>query len=199
MDLHLGPMQHQATIACEIAREAAAAATTRTRTRTRTRAGASPAPPLDEEKTDDEHSWVMLKPGGEIEPLEGESILLKTPDYVSLELRVPQGMRTANPNFSLKCDDGVAYVTNKRVSRPHPACRPGVLSTARPADGYRSSTLPPSLRRHSSPSLLSSWIRMTRNPGAAAGSGSEPGAGRLRQGLDPAAAFPLTFPAWSSP
>ncbi|PSR81058.1 hypothetical protein BD289DRAFT_373057, partial [Coniella lustricola] len=60
-------------------------------------------------------SWVMLKKNGEIEPLEDETIVVKTPDHVSLELRVPQGLRTANPNFSLKCDDGVAYVTNKRI------------------------------------------------------------------------------------
>lgn len=122
MDLHLGPMQHQATMACELARAAATRTPTRTGARPRTgaRTGASPAPWLDAEKTDDDHSWVMLKQGGEIEPLEGESILLKTPDYVSLELRVPQGLRTSNPNFSLKCDDGVAYVTNKRVSLPQP-------------------------------------------------------------------------------
>lgn len=108
MDLHLGPMQHQATIACELAREAA-------RTRPRT----SPVPCQDTEKTDDDCSWVMLKPNGDIEPLEGESMLLKTPDHVSLELRVPQGLRTSHPDFSLKCDDGVAYVTNKRVSLLH--------------------------------------------------------------------------------
>lgn len=108
-------------MACELAREAAAARA-RARDHTGSGSGTSSAPQLDAEKTDNHHSWVMLKPSGEIEPLEGESILLKTPDYVSLELRVPQGMRTANPNFSLKCDDGVAYMTNKRVSRPHILC-----------------------------------------------------------------------------
>lgn len=122
MDLHLGPMQHQATIACELAREAA-----------RTRPRRSPVPRLDTEKTDDDCSWVMLKPNGDIEPLEGESMLLKTPDYVSLELRVPQGLRTSHPDFSLKCDDGVAYVTNKRVSSLHSviyqrSIQPGLLT-----------------------------------------------------------------------
>lgn len=105
-------------MACELARHAAASSSTETsRNGGRTRSGTSPHPRLDAEKTDDCHSWVMLRPGGDIEPLEGESILLKTPDYVSLELRVPQGMHTSNANYSLKCDDGVAYVTNKRVSR----------------------------------------------------------------------------------
>ncbi|KAF3761311.1 hypothetical protein M406DRAFT_347784 [Cryphonectria parasitica EP155] len=57
----------------------------------------------------------MLKQNGEIEPLNDENIVLKTPDHVSLELRVPQGLRTDNPDFSIKCDDGVAYITNKRL------------------------------------------------------------------------------------
>lgn len=57
----------------------------------------------------------MLKQNGDIEPLEGETILLKTPDHVSFELCVPKGLQTPNANFSVKCDDGAAYVTNRRV------------------------------------------------------------------------------------
>lgn len=58
----------------------------------------------------------MLKQNGDIEPLEGESVLLKSPGRVSLELKVPEGLRTPNAKFSVKCDDGVAYVTTQRVS-----------------------------------------------------------------------------------
>lgn len=107
MDLHLGPMQHQATIASKVASDAAATSIKRPGSEPWTR----------EKKIDNGCSWVMLKPNGDIEPLEGENILLKTPDHVSLELRVPQGLRTANSDFSVKCDEGTAYVTNKRVSR----------------------------------------------------------------------------------
>lgn len=63
----------------------------------------------------------MLNQQGEIQPLEDEQILLRTPGYVSLELSVPKALRTANSNFNVKCDSGVAYVTNRRVSsRPRP-------------------------------------------------------------------------------
>lgn len=58
----------------------------------------------------------MLKENGAIEPLENEHILLKTPDRVSFDLSVPTQLRTANSAFSVKCDDGNAYVTNRRVS-----------------------------------------------------------------------------------
>lgn len=57
----------------------------------------------------------MLNQKGEIQPLEDEQILLKTPGYVSLEVSVPKAMRTSHPNFSVKCDSGIAYVTNRRI------------------------------------------------------------------------------------
>lgn len=60
----------------------------------------------------------MLSQQGEIQPLEDEQILLKTPGYVSLELSVPKALRTSNPNFNVKCDSGVAFVTNRRVREP---------------------------------------------------------------------------------
>lgn len=68
------------------------------------------------DETDDARSWVMLKQNGEIEPLEGETVLLKTPGNVSLELKVPEGLRTSSAAFSVKCNDGTAYVTTQRVS-----------------------------------------------------------------------------------
>lgn len=58
----------------------------------------------------------MLKQNGEIEPLEGETVLLKSPENVSFELKVADGLQTPNANFSVKCNDGVAYVTTQRVS-----------------------------------------------------------------------------------
>lgn len=74
----------------------------------------------------------MLKQNGDIEPLEGESVLLKSPGRVSLELKVPEGLRTPNAKFSVKCDDGVAYVTTQRVSH---------IST-RAVDCYKDLTAP---------------------------------------------------------
>lgn len=191
MDLYLGPMQHQANVACEAAILA-------------TKAPLSDSCVQEEEKADHYRSWVMRKPNGEIEPLEGESMLLKTPQHISLELRVPQGLRTPNTNFSVKCDDGVAYVTNKRVSSylrtlltraPWRLVRPCLNLT----NAFRSSTLLPSPLRHSSPSRPSYSIPMTHNPRLVAGSASAPGAGRQRQSLDQAAAYPAISLAWSSP
>lgn len=74
-------------------------------------------------ETNDDLSWVMLKQNGDIEPLEGETVLLRTPGKVSLELKVADGLRTPNSSFAVKCNDGVAYVTTQRVSHI-----PGVLS-----------------------------------------------------------------------
>lgn len=68
-------------------------------------------------ETDNDLSWVMLKQNGEIEPLEGETVLLKSPENVSFELKVADGLQTPNANFSVKCNDGVAYVTTQRVSQ----------------------------------------------------------------------------------
>lgn len=110
MEFYPGPSISLATIASPIVasnhhtRNAAAAASAR--------ALQSPDP----DETDNEGSWVMLKQNGDIEPLEGESVLLKSPGRVSLELKVPDGLRTPHANFSVKCDDGVAYVTTQRVS-----------------------------------------------------------------------------------
>ncbi|KUI52898.1 hypothetical protein VP1G_00501 [Cytospora mali] len=95
MDIYQGTLQHQSITAQSQPRDADLC--------------------LDEHQINHGRSWVMLKQNGEIEPLEDEQILLKTPDYVSLELSVPKGLRTAASNFTIKCDDGVAYVTNRRI------------------------------------------------------------------------------------
>ncbi|KAJ0119440.1 hypothetical protein J7T55_013641 [Diaporthe amygdali] len=93
MDLYQGTLQHQSITAQSQPRD----------------------PCLYEYDIDHKRSWVMLNQKGEIQPLEDEQILLRTPGYVSLELSVPKALRTANSNFNVKCDSGVAYVTNRRI------------------------------------------------------------------------------------
>lgn len=105
MEFYPGPSISLATIASPIV-----ASQNTTRHATRPRRSSCP------DETDQGRSWVMLKQNGDIEPLEGESVLLKSPGRVSLELKVPEGLRTPNANFSAKCDDGIAYVTTQRVS-----------------------------------------------------------------------------------
>lgn len=101
MDLYQGTLQHQSITAQSQPRD----------------------PCLYEHDINHKRSWVMLSQKGEIQPLEDEQILLKTPGYVSLEISVPKALRTSNPNFSVKCDSGIAYVTNRRVSLHLPCCR----------------------------------------------------------------------------
>lgn len=105
MDLYQGTLHHQSIIAPSIPRRESCS----------TRRG-SCAPEKDADLDELASSWVMLKQNGAIEPLEREVILLKTPDHVSFELCVPKGLRTPHASFTVKCDDGVAYVTNQRVS-----------------------------------------------------------------------------------
>ncbi|KAG8170175.1 hypothetical protein KVR01_000920 [Diaporthe batatas] len=93
MDLYQGTLQHQSITAQSQPRD----------------------PCLYSHDINHKRSWVMLSQKGEIQPLEDEQILLKTPGYVSLELSVPKALRTSNPNFSVKCDSGIAYVTNRRI------------------------------------------------------------------------------------
>lgn len=107
MDLYQGTLNHQSIIAPSIPRRESC-------TRQSTCA------PEKDVDLDLSSSWVMLKQNGAIEPLERETILLKTPDHVSFELCVPKGLRTPNAAFTVKCDDGVAYVTNQRVSKTTP-------------------------------------------------------------------------------
>lgn len=109
MEFYPGPSISLATIASPIV---ASKSQTRNSTAASSRNRRNSCP----DETDNDRSWVMLKQNGDIEPLEGESVLLKSPGRVSLELKVPEGLRTPNAKFSVKCDDGVAYVTTQRVS-----------------------------------------------------------------------------------
>lgn len=132
MDVHFGSQLHHAIVAANTPRGVAFI----------------PDPPpertFDEKHTDHGRSWVMLKQNGDIEPLDGESIVLKTPGHVSLGLRVPQGLRTDNSSFSVTCDDGVAYVTNKRVSGTLFLSESHMVTCS---NVFRSYTWPPNPRR----------------------------------------------------
>lgn len=65
--------------------------------------------------TDEKESWVMLTRDGQIQKLPGEKILLTSKPRVGLELSVPKELQVAEP-FSVKSDNGIAYITNERVS-----------------------------------------------------------------------------------
>lgn len=104
MDLYQGTLHHQSIIAPSIPRRESCAR----------RGSCAQGKEVD---LDLASSWVMLKQNGAIEPLERETILLKTPDHVSFDLCVPKGLRTPHATFTVKCDDGVVYITNQRVSR----------------------------------------------------------------------------------
>lgn len=71
----------------------------------------------EEDDVDLDASWVMLSRSGEIEPLPNERILHKTRGRVSFEL---SAVNVSGPaaDFSRKSDQGTAYITNQRVSKP---------------------------------------------------------------------------------
>lgn len=66
-------------------------------------------------QSDEEDSWVMLTRDGEIVPIPGEKILHTSRPRVGLEISTPRELQLTEP-FSLKCDNGIAYITNERVS-----------------------------------------------------------------------------------
>lgn len=68
-------------------------------------------------QSNEEDSWVMLTRDGEIVPIPGEKILHTSRPRVSLEVSTPRELQVAEP-FSLKCDNGIAYITNQRVCSP---------------------------------------------------------------------------------
>jgi hypothetical protein len=75
-------------------------------------------------QSDEEDSWVMLTRDGEIVPIPGEKILHTSRPRVSLEVSTPRELQIAEP-FSLKCDNGIAYITNERVGTPPSPLGPG--------------------------------------------------------------------------
>lgn len=56
----------------------------------------------------------MLTRDGEIVPIPGEKILHTSRPRVSLEITTPKELNIANP-YTLKVDNGIAYITNERV------------------------------------------------------------------------------------
>jgi hypothetical protein len=70
---------------------------------------------IRESQSDERDSWVMLTRDGEIVPIPGEKILHTSRPRVALEISTPRELQIAEP-FSLKCDNGIAYITNERVS-----------------------------------------------------------------------------------
>lgn len=103
---------------------------------------------IQNSQSDERDSWVMLTRDGEIVPIPGEKILHTSRPRVSLEISTPRELQVAEP-FSLKCDNGIAYITNERVSfsfRPPLAFR-GVLApedTGRHEADQPAGHLPPS-------------------------------------------------------
>ncbi|KAK1759539.1 hypothetical protein QBC47DRAFT_372316 [Echria macrotheca] len=65
-------------------------------------------------RTNDEDSWVMLTRDGKIVPIPGEKILFTSRPRVALEVSTPKELQVAEP-FSIKCGDGIVYITNERV------------------------------------------------------------------------------------
>jgi WW domain-binding protein 2 len=87
-------------------------------------------------RTNDEDSWVMLTRDGKIVPIPGEKILYTSRTRVALEVTTPKELQVAEP-FSIKNGDGVAYITNERVS-----LFPGPHRTSRRIGAREQSSLP---------------------------------------------------------
>ncbi|KAK3503442.1 hypothetical protein B0T13DRAFT_486288 [Neurospora crassa] len=95
--------------------------------------------------TDEQESWVMLTRDGQIQKLPGEKILLTSKPRVGLELSVPKELQVAEP-FSVKSDNGIAYITNERI----------IYLPARSTETFRSFFAPP--LNFSDVRINSSWI-----------------------------------------
>ncbi|KAL2266208.1 hypothetical protein VTJ83DRAFT_5560 [Remersonia thermophila] len=90
-------------------------------------------------------NWVMLTRDGEIVPIPGEKILHTSRPRVSIDISTPRELNTANP-FSLKCDNGIAYITNQRV----------IYLPARPSEDFKSFFTP--VLNFTDTHVHSSWI-----------------------------------------
>ncbi|KXX81583.1 hypothetical protein MMYC01_202736 [Madurella mycetomatis] len=96
-------------------------------------------------QSNEEDSWVMLTRDGEIVPIPGEKILHTSRPRVGLEISTPRELQVAEP-FSLKCDNGIAYITNQRV----------IYLPARPSGDFKSFFTP--VLNFSDTHVHSSWI-----------------------------------------
>ncbi|KAK3350018.1 hypothetical protein B0T25DRAFT_570619 [Lasiosphaeria hispida] len=96
-------------------------------------------------RANEEDSWVMLTRDGEIVPIPGEKILYTSRARVGLDLSTPKELQVAEP-FSVKSDNGIAYITNERV----------IYLPARPTDHFKSFFSP--VLHFSDTHVQSSWI-----------------------------------------
>ncbi|KAK4190851.1 hypothetical protein QBC35DRAFT_449042 [Podospora australis] len=96
-------------------------------------------------RTNEQDSWVMLTRDGEIVPIPGEKILYTSRPRVTLDVSTPTELNIANP-FSIKCDNGIAYITNERV----------IYLPARPAGSFKSFFAP--VLNFNDTHVQSSWI-----------------------------------------
>ncbi|PHH55691.1 UPF0664 stress-induced protein C29B12.11c, partial [Ceratocystis fimbriata CBS 114723] len=92
----------------------------------------SSSPPKSSD-IDQKHSWVMLSQDRDIIRLPHEHIRLVTGHRISLELASPKSFQTeSQPPFSIKSDDGTAYITTQRL----------IYIPARPTEAFQSFTAP---------------------------------------------------------
>lgn len=85
-----------------------------------------------DDSSDEENSWVMLSQEGNIVPIPNERILHTSRSRVALELSTPRELQSAAEPFSIRSDNGIAYVTSKRVS--HASFGELRLETGHPSD-----------------------------------------------------------------
>ncbi|KAL5615159.1 hypothetical protein BROUX41_005216 [Berkeleyomyces rouxiae] len=79
------------------------------------------------------HSWVMLSQDKDIIRLPHEHIRLVTGHRISLELGAAKAFQSeSQPPFSIKSDDGTAYITTQRL----------IYIPARPTEAFQSFTAP---------------------------------------------------------
>ncbi|KAL2144836.1 hypothetical protein VTI28DRAFT_8498 [Corynascus sepedonium] len=90
-------------------------------------------------------NWVMLTRDGQIVPIPDEKILHTSRPRVSLEVTTPRELQIADP-FTLKCDNGIAYITNERV----------IFLPARPSEEFKSFFTP--VLNFTDTHVHSSWI-----------------------------------------
>ncbi|KAL2258357.1 hypothetical protein VTK26DRAFT_8367 [Humicola hyalothermophila] len=90
-------------------------------------------------------NWVMLTRDGQIVPIPDEKILHTSRPRVGLEISTPRELQVTEP-FSLKCDNGIAYITNARV----------IYLPARPTEDFKSFFTP--VLNFTDTHVHSSWI-----------------------------------------
>ncbi|KAK1767673.1 hypothetical protein QBC33DRAFT_577931 [Phialemonium atrogriseum] len=99
-----------------------------------------------DDSSDEENSWVMLGQDGNILPIPNERILHTSRSRVGLDLSTPRELQAAAEPFSIRSDNGIAYVTSKRV----------IYLPGRPTEQFRSFFAP--ILNFDDTHVHSSWI-----------------------------------------